>query len=271
MIDFLRSFFGLDGPPGSRAIMGNNNKVDVKDVAYIRSSNARLTMLYNLVGRYKDTPQATKIQAVYEKTKNIHTYLVARKRVHELELFHVQHTDHFINTFSVIMDVYQSHYKGVNPPGQPVPRAEILPEKLKMEKISRPEIVDNRRPLPKPLSNPRPLGYPETAGNKIGVLSVPNIWINPVARTFYEKQNTPNGLVTKEISSTSTKQEQENFLIFVSARLGIRDISYVGNAMVQIPANGAMPTGIVPVLYWNGFSYALNLKDNCLFRVRVNR
>ena len=271
MINFLRSLFGFGESADNRTIVGNNNKVDVKDVAYIRNSNTRLTLLYNLSNRYKNTPPAAKIQAVYEKTKAIHTYLVARKRVHELELFHVQHTDHFINTFTVIMDVYQSHHKGVNPPVPPTPMADILPEKVITEKVSRPAPIDNRRPLPPQTSNSQPLGYGATAGNKIGRLAVPDIWINPAARILYEKQQTSNGPVTKEISFISTRQEQENFLLFVSARLGIRDISYVGNAMVQIPGYGTVPTGIVPVLYWNGFTYALNLKDNCLFPVRVNR
>jgi len=271
MMNFLRALFGLDGSADSRTIMGNNGGVEVKDVAYIRNSNARLTLLYNLSNRYKDTPQAAKIQAVYEKTKTIHTYLVARKRVHELELFHVQHTDHFINTFTVIMDVYQSQQRSINAP-LPASRAVVLPGHLKIEKNGRPELVaDNRPPLAKPVNSPGPIGYTQTAGNKIGILSVPNIWINPAARIFYEKLHTANGIVTKEISFNSTKQEQDNFLLFVSARLGMRDISYVGNAMVQIPGNGTVPTGIVPVLYWNGFTYALNLKDNCLFPVRVNR
>ena len=271
MISFLRSLFGLDEYAGNRTIMGNSGKVDVKDVGYIRNSNTRLALLFNLGNRYKGTPQAPKIQAVYEKTKSIHNYLIARKRVHELELFHVQHTDHFINTFTVIMDVYQSQHNGTNAPAYVAPRAEALPGKLKVEKIGRPEPIDNRYPPAKPISSPRPLGYTETAGNKIGRLTVPDIWINPAARILYEKQATPNGFVTKEVSFISTKQEQENFLLFVSNRLGIRDISYVGNAMVQIPGNSAVPTGIVPVLYWNGFTYALNLKDYCLFPVRVNR
>jgi len=272
-MNFLRSLFGLDDSPENRTVLGNNVRVDEKEGAYIRNSNKRLTILFNLYNRYQETPHATKIQTVYEKTKNIHTYLIARKRAHALELFHVQHTDHFINTFTVIVDVYQSHQQTPVVPAYPPVRPPVLDERLKTPINGRGQQVDNRRsqPVVKPVSVPRPLPYTENATNKIARLALTEIWLNSSARIIYDKVNTPNGILAKEISFTSTKQEQDNFLLFVSGRLGIRDISYVGNAMVHILSNGANGTGIVPILYWQGFTYALNLKDNCLFPVRVNR
>jgi hypothetical protein len=84
MIELVRSFFGLKRLSGKRTVVGNPVSVDLKEVRYIRDSNNRLSLLHTLWNRYKGTPHEPKIKTVYEKTNNIHNYLVARKKLTEL-------------------------------------------------------------------------------------------------------------------------------------------------------------------------------------------
>ena len=91
--------------------MDHPGAADARAMQYIRASNARLNALHKLYDRYKHTPHAEKILAVFEKTKLIHNYLVTRKRIQELELFHVQNTEHFINTFTTVINVHERHIK----------------------------------------------------------------------------------------------------------------------------------------------------------------
>ena len=109
MIKLMRSLFGIGGSSNKRTVLGKSISVDLKDVEYIKDSSNRLSTLHELYTRYRGTPHEQKIKIVYEKTKNIHNYLVTRNRLHELELFHIQNTEHFINTFTVIMDVHQEY------------------------------------------------------------------------------------------------------------------------------------------------------------------
>ncbi len=94
---------------GTRTVLVNPGGADVQAVHYIRASNARLNALHTLYDRYKGTPHADKILSVFEKSKQIHNYLVSKKRAHELELFHVRNTEHFLNTFTTIINVHQRH------------------------------------------------------------------------------------------------------------------------------------------------------------------
>ena len=60
----------------------------------------------------------------------------------------------------------------------------------------------------------------------------------------------------------------------MAARVGLYkpDISYVGNALVQIPGvNGDGAAGYAPVINWKGYMYALDLNDYRLYPVRIYR
>lgn len=263
MIEFMRSLFGLGG--STRTVVGHSHSIDIKDVAYIKDSKARLTALHHVYKRYRGTPHEPKIRAVYEKTKAIHSYLLSKKRLHELELFHLQNTDHFINTYSVIMDAYEQGHEGTEGrrKGEPF--------------FSRSGSVNGRRPAE---SSQTEMVKPEisagaaNAGDKGRIeapkLSVPVILINTYSNVPYEEAD--DDLPAAEIGFTSSEPEKEIFLQHVSARLGIDDISYVGNALVNIPnSNGSSPTGLVPVIHWKGYLYALNLNDYRLFPVKIYR
>jgi hypothetical protein len=279
MIKYVWSFLGFGGSSSERTVVGNRVPVDLKEVAYIRDSNARLSALHHLVSRYKGTPHEPKLKAVFEKTKNIHTYLAGQKRTHELELFHVRHTDHFINTFTVIMDVHQRQKSSTPPPPpetEPIAeaKAEVLLEKFEAERISRTHETKKIAEMVSPMSSQGPFADAVESSTEGPRLSVPDIAINTYSKIIYLREDTMNGLTAREIGFTSTKQEKENFLSCVSARLGINKtgMSYYGNAMVTMPgSNGSSPTGYVPILHWKGYTYALNLNDYRLFPVRLSR
>ncbi len=79
------------------------------------------------------------------------------------------------------------------------------------------------------------------------------ISINTFAKVLYYKEDATGNLVAKEIGYTSSSLEKEGFLQHVSACLGIRSISYMGNALVTIDNNnGSQPTGLVPIIHWEG-------------------
>lgn len=288
MIQAVRSFFGLGRSSTKRTVLGNRVPVDRKEAECIQGSNERLAHLHHLVSRYKGTPYAHKLKAVYEKTKNIHTYLVAKKRTHELELFHIQHTDHFINTFTVILDAVERQ-KGssstertvtentitesmISPP-KAESKAEILLQQFESEKIRRRNQATLIPEMVKRTHSPGSLADTEELKTEVPSLSAPAIAINTYSRIVYLKEDATHGLIANEIGFTSTKQEKEAFLLNVSARLGIDKLgmSYFGNAMVKIAnSNGSTPTGYVPILHWKGYTYALNLNDYRLFPVRIH-
>ncbi len=109
MIKFVRSLFGIKEPSSKRVVAGASTSFDLQEVAYIKDSNHRLSALLNLYKSYKQTLHGEKIKKVYEQTKKIQDYLISKRRVHELELFHIQNTDNFLNTFALIVDVHQRH------------------------------------------------------------------------------------------------------------------------------------------------------------------
>jgi hypothetical protein len=154
MIRFFRSFFGLE-QESTRTVMAHPGAADARAVQYIRASNARLNALHQLYDRYKGTLHADKILAVFEKTKLIHNYLVTRKRVHELEMFHVQNTEHFINTFTTVINVHERHIKDSYVPDRERGRAQPLSTPANTQ--PRPKAA----PQPGTFSQPRPIPQQE--------------------------------------------------------------------------------------------------------------
>ncbi|WP_347159086.1 hypothetical protein [Pontibacter chitinilyticus] len=304
MRNIVRTLFGWNRSTGSRTVAGSPASVDVKDVSYIRNSNARLKTLQNLYIRYKATPHAPKLKAAYDKTKAIHTYLVDRQRVHELEMFHLQHTDHFISTFTAIIDMHR-HQEAQAPepppvkeipqekrmkaqPVYPLPRRETLSETIfkrietEAEGILRKietEVARSNGRVPsipdivKRAVRPEPFGTTVASPQEQEVV-VPAISVDTFAKVFYVREQTSNGVLSGEISYTSSEQEKNAFLHTVSARLGLAKgtLSYVGNALLRLPDNnGTSQSGYVPVLHWNGCAYALHLSDYRLFPVKMHR
>lgn len=288
---FMRSLFGSSGPSSTRTVVGNMARFESKDVEHIRDSEAKITALYHLSKKFAGTLHEHKVKLVYEKTKNIHHYLVSRNRVHELALFHLQHTDHFINTFQAIIGVFQKHQPTSPPPPPPGagPRAKKDPvftnftrDKHKQEKKRKeptmPEVAELLKDLfiknvVKPQQAPNgPASNGQAFKGGHPALAVPEITINTFERIPYSREETMNGLLIKEIGYLSTVKEKESFLQYVSVRLGIQHISYVGNTLVSLPdITGSNTVMVVPVIHWNDFLYALNLNDFRIFPVKMFR
>lgn len=273
MMKFMRSLFGGGGSSNTRRVVGRSVPVDVKNVEYLAESTARLTTLYTLYKRYKGTPHEEKLKSAHDKTKAIHEYLVSRDRVHELELFHLQNTDHFISTFTVILDVHQQH----NMTPLQIARVETAPEQVYKstsvtEKIKKLEKSVNGVEMVRPINSQTAYFQKQEFNPEIARLTVPEISINTFAKIPYNRGNAAEGASAAEIGFTSTPLEKEAFLSFVATQLGIKNLSYAGNALVSIPnSNGSNPTGLVPIIHWEGFLYALNLNDFRLFPVKSFR
>lgn len=272
MSDFWRSLFGLDGETENRTVVGSPEGIDVKDVPYLRDSNKRLAALQELHHRYKGTPHAQKIRAVQEKTKDIHVYLLERKRGHELELFHLQHTDHFLNTFTVIINAHQQQHAQAAALRRAAARAESV-----FRKVTPAAFRKDRKEVKAAHQKNREISqraFEDVADAKAEVpaLAVPQISINTYAKIVYLQEDISGGLLTNEIGFTSTQEEKAAFEDYVSERLGIESMAYVGNAMVYIPSqHSAQPAEMVPVIHWNGAPYALHLEDCRLFPVSTYR
>jgi hypothetical protein len=270
MMSFMRSLFGMK-EPGPRTVVGAPVDFDLQEVAYIKDSNRRLTQLQELGTRFKGTPQEPKMKAVYEKTKNIHAYMVSRKKLHDLELFHLKNTDHFITTFTTILDVHQKHYQ-LSHGAADGSDLEATTYLNKAEKLKRLEKAANLPDQVKPITNTVKFYNAGEAKTAVPRLYVPDISINTVEKVTYYTQGKADELVPKEVGSTSSKDQKEAFLNHLALRVGLKDASYVGNALVTIPNNtGIQPTGVVPVIHWEGFLYAINLNDYRLFPVRIYR
>ncbi|MDQ3393700.1 MAG: hypothetical protein M3512_06260 [Bacteroidota bacterium] len=268
----MRSFFGL--PSGDRKVIGKTINFDLKDVEHIRNSNSRLTSLQKLLNRYKNTHHEPGISAVLEKTKSIHHYLVNKNRVHELELFHIQNTDHFINTFNVIMDVHQSPKE--SSPSQP--RPEIIDIVNKQRDLKRTGYAPKKNSTTEQKQSAPVYSPPVTTESAISEtpnLVIPDIVLNTFSKITYHKKDNPTAVNNKEIGFFSPKDEKEEFLLEVAARLNLPrpDIAYVGNAMVNFPDENLMFKQLeyVPIIHWKGFIYALNLKDYRVFPVTMGR
>jgi hypothetical protein len=268
MINLIRSFFTWSGSAHTRTVAGNQVSVDKKEAAYIRDSNTRLQALFTLGKKYMGMPQEPKMRSVYEKTKDIHTYLVTRKRTQELELFHLQHTDHFINTFTVIWQAHQRNPESPMAASPPAPGA-VLPAGT-FKTHGRPAAINTGQEAGHAPNGRVSLPLTEEPKPQLPRLAAPNIRINPNAKVLYHLQApAAEGGKTREIGFTSPAQEKESFLALVSARFGIRNILYMGNALVNIPDTaGPNHTGLVPVIQWQGSLYALNLIDNRFFPVK---
>ena len=265
MIQFVRSLFGWNGSAAGRTVVGPAGQAEAKDVPSIQNSQARLNALQRLHHQYKNTRHAPKLKAVYEKTKNLHAYLIAQKRVPELELFHLQNTDHFISTFTAIWAAHQRNQENTPPP---VPVSEDAQRAVKTSS------TENGSPAPTD-SWPRPAARASTLSAEADAapLLITAISIDTAARLAYQRVNLTGDLISEELGYTSTDEEKETFLAFIAPRLGIykRDLAYVGNARVYFSTgNPSQPTS-VPVLNWKGNLYALHVTDYRLFPVRLNR
>jgi hypothetical protein len=261
MINWLRSLFGWSGSANARTVVGHPEPVDIREAAYIQDSNTRLNILFHLYNRFRGTAHEAKIRSVYDKTKSIHAGLVDRKRIRELELFHLQNTDHFINTFTVILDAHQKHARGT---------LAALPSRFGATE-SRAATGNGHQEPGMPLNGRAAPGGQPAAGTQIPRLSAPAVRIHPTARILYDLQEaTPEAVKTKEIGLSSTAAEKESFQAHVSARFGIGNITYLGNALVNIPdTKGPAPTGLVAVIQWQGQAYAVNFTDGRLFPVKL--
>ncbi|PRY11303.1 hypothetical protein CLV24_11198 [Pontibacter ummariensis] len=271
MISFFRSLFGLKESTDTRTVVGDLAHVDPKDVPYIKHSHKRLKALQELHARFKGTPQEEKFKAVYEKTKHIHSYLVGLKRVHELELFHLQHTEHFINTYSVIMDVHESQTA-------PAGRAAGMGMKRELRVDSFPKRVKVGRTNGSGHAPDRHFAY---KGGEAATLvasgtavAVPEVSIDTFSRITYAGEHASQEAFSGEIGFTSTAEEKDDFLLVVAALFGIEreSLAYVGNTPLAVPTpDGANLTQCLPVIYWRGVSYALDLEEHRLFPVRIYR
>ncbi|WP_242919464.1 hypothetical protein [Pontibacter liquoris] len=269
MRDFLQGLFGQKGPAGNRTVAGTPVPINVKEAAYIRDSKQRLSALQALQGRYKGTPYAQKIKDVHDKTERIHTYLAERSRAYELELFHLQHTDHFLNTFTVILDVHRQQVRSTR---SATARADAVIRRMVSGPFrkERKEVKEARRQNLE--TSERVLA--DIAGSITNVprLTVPEISINTYTKLIYLREDAPDSLIPHKIGFTSSPEEKEMFVSYVADRLGLEDITYIGNALVAIPIHQpAQPPEMVPVIHWNGSPYVLMLDDHRLFPVSTFR
>ena len=309
-MSFLRSLFGLDRPVGYRTVAGAPAPADAKEAVYVRNSNQRLNTLHNLYLKYKNTPHAAKLKEVLEKTKKIHGYLLSKKRVHELELFHIQHTDHFINTFSVIIDVHLRHAEPVlvatpvpepavtaappapkpqQPPRQPIPKppkyapqrpfeekVEDVLRKIESETIRGLYTAQKVTDMVKRVAGQATYAPPvvDTHSTNPLALSLPTISIDTYSKIYYVKELENGSKGPAEIGFTSSDEEKAIFVAHVSSRLGIAAgvLSYMGNTVMAVPGGfGRGHSMYAPVLNWKGCAYALNLQDYRLYPVRTYR
>lgn len=276
MIKLLRSLFGLNGKTGNRKVVGASESIDAKDIPYIRESNQRLEALQELYHKYKHSAHGLRFQAVFEKTKRIHQYLVARGRGHELELFHVQHTDHFLSTFTTIIAMHEEQQleekQSKHAPHAARPRAGVMGRTLVIGpfRSDRKEVTAARTQNRETSER----AFLDTTESNIEVprLGLTEISINTYSKIVYLREDISDGLTTSEIGFTSTPEEKETFVAYISSRLGLEGITYAGNAMVYLPThNSSQPAEMVPVIHWHGAPYVLSLEDDRLYPVVTYR
>ncbi len=267
MMDFMRSLRGLKDETATRQVVGGAPVgFGLQEVEFIKSSNLRLSLLQDLANRYGATPHATKLKQAYQKTKSIHSFLVTKKKVHVLEMFHLQHTDHFIATFTIILETYLDH--------NPVPR-QTSASSAGQASSPTPRRVAKAQDLPemiKPLKTHGQFFHGTESRAPVPRLYAPDISINTFENITFLHENAEGQLVAHHVGATSSPEEKDVFLQHVSSRLGLAQLTYVGNAHLTIPnSSGITPTGMVPIIYWEGFRYAVNLNDYRLFPVGVFR
>ncbi|MCC9166980.1 hypothetical protein [Pontibacter harenae] len=301
MMKFWRSFFGVvDDSPTNRTVIGKSAAgVDPKDVKYIKASNARLALLHNLLNRYKGTSHEAKIKEVYDKTSNIHAYLISKRRIHDLELFHLQNTEHFINAFKAILDAHERHVTITAVPAEPEEVKEPVADKNTPPKaVPKPDNIFTRLEAEaenlikrfenevfqgngKTYSVPEPDRHVKrqaataptaTVRTQVPSLALPNVAIDTYSKVHYERASTADGVLSGEICFTSAEQEKENFLQAIAPKLGVykTDLSYVGNTMLVLPnSHGLTPAAYVPVVRLKGCPYAVDLINYRLFPVKM--
>jgi len=256
----LHLLFGLHGITGNRTVAGSAEGDHIKSLPYIQDSHRRLAALGTLCSRYKGSRHAQRLKAVLDKTQQIHAYLVERKRVHELELFHVQYTDHFLAAFSVIADAHERHNGKIGA----VPAAAAKNgtwdsnERTRYRQVV--QAAPQRHQQVKKVAVDLTLSEAE-----VPKLHLPQIAINTYSKIVYRQD-------AVEIGFTSTAEEKEAFEAYVAAQFGIADITYVGNALVYMPAQAnARSAEMLPVIHWHGAPYVLLLEEARLFAVRTYR
>ncbi|WP_276496959.1 hypothetical protein [Pontibacter litorisediminis] len=281
MIKLMRSLFGLNGQTGNRKVVGAPESTGPGDVPYLKESEQRLAALQELCSRYRNTPYAAQFQAAFEKTKRIHTYLVSRDRGHELELFHVQRTDHFLSTYTAILTAQQEPTLQPLPPPLPSQRLPQPPPARPGGVLGRTVVFGPFRSEHKEVKAARTLNretsqrvFQATADAKVEVprLALPEIAINTYATVVYLREDVSDGLTTSEIGFTSSPEEKEAFISYISSRLGIDHLTYAGNAMVYVPTHDSKhPAEMLPVVHWHGTPYVLSMEDDRLYPVRTYR
>ncbi|MEJ8801974.1 hypothetical protein [Pontibacter sp. H249] len=310
MINFLRSLFGMGRPAGYRTVAGAPAAPGAKEAMYVQHSNKRLHVLNDLYQKYKNTPHAEKLKTVLEKTKKIHGYLLSKKRVHELELFHVQHTDHFINTFSVIIEVHLRHAAPaavatpvpepvikaapqVKPQPQPQrPHRQRVPQQTatrpfedKVEDVIRRIESETVKGIYTAQKVSEMVKRVASQGSMTPVqtqtlpadplaLSLPTISIDTFSKIYYVRELEHGSKKPGEIGFTSGEADKEAFVAHVASRLGIKadTLTYMGNTVMSVPGGyGRGQSMYAPVLNWNGCAYALNLQDYRLYPVKTYR
>lgn len=276
MINYFRSLFGLGGSSGKRTVLGHSVAIELKDVKYIQSSKERLDALYNLYSRFKNTTHAPRVKAVFDKSKIIHTYLVTRNRLHELEMFHLQHTDHFISAFTAILDSHQQKFEIPEAPAPVVESAapsresamETLLNNFKAEKFK--ENWNGMSGRAETFKGQQTQKNVQTLEVEPGLVSlaVPTVSINTFEKTPYF----PEGLPARAIGYTSSSQEKYEFQQHLIHKLGIENVKYMGNALVQFSdGNNSYSSNLVPIIHWKEFLYAVNLSEYRLFPVKTLR
>ena len=304
MLNFFRSLFGFGRPSGYRTVAGAPATPATKEAAYLRNSTIRLNVLQELHSKYKFTVHAPKLEAVFEKTKAIHYYLKSKKRLHELELFHVQHTDHFISTYKTILEAHLRHSpppitvskpQQTPSPTRPKPRpqpqrqqpqpvttqfedkVEGVLRKIEAETIKGLHTAHRVTEMVRRVAGQAP-NWPsvptETLPANPLALSLPTIAIDTFSRISYVLEEGKDGKVWREIGFTGTDEEKASFVTHVADKLGIAPdkLTYMGNTVLAVPGGlGRGQAMYAPVLNWNGCAYALNLQDYRLFPVRTYR
>jgi len=255
MTDFWRSFFGLGKAGSTRKVVGMPETIAVKDLPYVQDSNRRVAALQELCRRFRNTPYTSQVEAVYQKTRRIHAYLVSRNRGHELELFHLQHTDHFLNTFTVILNARQQHLASA--PVAAKSERTVLEKKESIKKEQQPNNI-TRQPV---------TGFQENSLDA-PKLRAPEVAIDTFSNYVYQRPQTADVQRTFEISYTSSPEEKETFTDYLSMQLGITGITYIGNTLVSLQNQ---PPETVPVIHWNGAPYVLDLNAARLYPVSLYR
>ncbi|MHA6247943.1 hypothetical protein ACXYMU_08420 [Pontibacter sp. CAU 1760] len=252
---------------GQRRVAEDAARVPQKDLPYVQESRQRLEALQHLCHRYHGTPYADQIKAVLEKTKRIHTYLLEKQKPSELEVFHLQYTDHFISTYTAIVQAHageQHKSRMAIRAGVAVrkvasllfrsDRKEVKAARQKNQEVSEQALQDLKR-----------------ARSTVPRLLLPQIAINTYTKITYLLADDPDNIKTREIGFTSAPEEKEFFLNYLTEHLGIHDLSYVGNALLYLPSvNQASLPEMTPVIHWSDTLYAVCLTHFRLYPVSRN-